>query len=141
MKYFRYSKIIYLALIIVIQISFVCFASLAEAADDSPAGSAVSVLGKAGEGMGYANNSSDMFLASLGGVIRAILGILGVVLAGNIVYGGYLWITSAGNPETVKKAKAWITNSIVGLVVTLSAYAITDYVITMSVTATGSGAQ
>jgi len=52
-----------------------------------------------------------------------------------IVYGGYQYITSAGNPEASKKAVSTITWSVGGLVVILLAYTLVEFVITYLKTA------
>ena len=43
------------------------------------------------------------------------LGIIGGVSVLFIIYGGYLYLTSAGNPVNVEKGKQYIIYSIVGL--------------------------
>ena len=47
----------------------------------------------------------------------------------DIVYGGFLWMTAHGNEEQVTKAKNLITAALIGLVIILSAYAISVFVI------------
>ena len=46
-----------------------------------------------------------------------------------MVYAGYLWMTARENEEQATKAKTIIRTTLIGLVITLSAYAIT-YLIT-----------
>jgi hypothetical protein len=72
---------------------------------------------------------------TLGGIIRAVLSILGVVLVLIIIYAGFLWMTSGGSDDGVKKAKSWMLNAVVGLIIILSAYAITSFVISRLVEA------
>ena len=77
-------------------------------------------------------NDSDEELALIGRVKDSLnmvylwVGIISVVV---IVIGGIKYMTSAGNPEKVKSAKNTILFSLCGLVVTLSAFAITTLVI------------
>ena len=54
------------------------------------------------------------------------IGIISVIV---VVIGGILYMTSAGDPNKAKTAKNAITYSVVGLVVTLAAFAITNLVI------------
>ena len=61
-------------------------------------------------------------------VIKAILAIVGSVFLVLTIYAGVLWMTAQGEDEKVKKAKDIITASVVGLVIVLSAYAITAFV-------------
>ncbi len=40
-----------------------------------------------------------------------------------------MWMTSAGNDTMIAKAKATLTNAIIGLVITLSAYGLVRFVV------------
>jgi hypothetical protein len=63
-------------------------------------------------------------------VIQYILGFLGLIAVIIILYGGFLWMTAAGNEEKVGKAKQTITAGLIGLIIILSAWAIAAFVIT-----------
>ena len=63
-------------------------------------------------------------------VIALMLSFTGMVFMGLIVFGGYSYITSNGDEERAKKALGIIKASIVGLVIILSAYSITSFMIT-----------
>lgn len=65
----------------------------------------------------------------IGRIIRVVLSIVGVILVIIVVYAGFLWMTAGGNDDQVKKAKSWLTNAVIGLVITLAAYSITAFVI------------
>lgn len=65
----------------------------------------------------------------VGAVIRAVLGLLGVICLCFIIYGGFLFLTSGGSEEQIKKAKGTISWAIVGTVIIFGAYAITYFVI------------
>lgn len=67
----------------------------------------------------------------IGRIINIFLGFMGIVLLGIIVYAGYLWMTSGGDAEQVEKAKKWIRNAIIGLIIIVSSFAITAFVINM----------
>jgi hypothetical protein len=64
----------------------------------------------------------------IGVVIKNFLGIVSAFLVVMVLYAGFLWMTAGGNQDQVTKARKWITNGVVGLIVTMSAFAITDYV-------------
>lgn len=74
--------------------------------------------------------------AIIGGIIKAVLGILGTILVVLILYSGFLWMTAGGNEEQVGKAKKLIGNAVVGLVIILAAYTITLFVTTNIVNST-----
>ncbi|MEK7665518.1 MAG: pilin [Patescibacteria group bacterium] len=73
----------------------------------------------------------------VGNVISVLLGTLGVVFLVLSVYAGFLWATSQGSEEKVKKAQEILRNSIIGLIITLAAYSISYFVIQNVKTATG----
>lgn len=81
-------------------------------------------------------SAQPSFPVLIGNVIKMLLGVLGVLLLGIIVYAGYLWTTAGGDEGQVKKAIAWIRNALIGMVITLSAYALTDYVMAKLIAAT-----
>lgn len=84
-------------------------------------------------GMGKAasagNDTATTFLSKkIGGLVGAVLAFIGVIFLLLIVYGGFMWMTAAGNDQQVEKARNVIVASVIGLVIVLSAYAITSFV-------------
>ena len=61
-------------------------------------------------------------------VIRAFLGLLGVIFLVLLVYAGYRWMNAQGEEEEVTKAKKIIAQAVIGLIIVLSAYAISYFV-------------
>jgi len=73
---------------------------------------------------------TDVMLTTLAGqIITVVLSILGVVFVIFCVYGGYLYMTAAGNEEKTKKGINIITQSLIGLVIIISAYAISYFIV------------
>jgi len=64
----------------------------------------------------------------VGGVINAVLGLVGVIFFVLMIYAGFLWMTAAGNEERVTKAKGIFVTSVIGLIVIIGAYYILDFV-------------
>ncbi|HTK05177.1 MAG TPA: pilin [Candidatus Eisenbacteria bacterium] len=62
-------------------------------------------------------------------VIKAFMGLLGIVAVVIILLGGFKWMTAGGNEEKVSEAKKLIISGIIGLVIILSAYAIAQFVV------------
>ena len=56
--------------------------------------------------------------------------ILGLLFLGLMLYGGYNWMTAMGDSEKVDKAKETIIPAVIGMLILISAYAITTFVIT-----------
>ncbi|MBP6884796.1 MAG: hypothetical protein KBC17_03140 [Candidatus Pacebacteria bacterium] len=61
----------------------------------------------------------------VGSIINVALSLIGLIFLCLMVYAGYLWLTARGDSEPIDKAKEIIKSSIIGLVVVMSAYAIT----------------
>ncbi|MEK7606706.1 MAG: Ig-like domain-containing protein [Patescibacteria group bacterium] len=62
-------------------------------------------------------------------IINAILLFLGVGAVVLVLYGGFLWMTAAGNEERIGKAKKVLVNAAIGLVIIFSSFAIARFVI------------
>lgn len=60
--------------------------------------------------------------------IKVGLSVIGVVFLGMMLYAGFLWMTAAGEKEKITRARDTIIYATIGLVVTISAYAITKFV-------------
>lgn len=71
---------------------------------------------------------TDGLAGVVGSVIGAVLSFVGVIFLVLMIYGGLLWMTAAGNDQNVTKAKDIIINSVIGLIIVVSAYAITVFV-------------
>ena len=79
---------------------------------------------------GYSKTTTDITLAqTVGTVIKAALSFVGVVFFLLAFYAGYLWMTARGEEEQIKKAQKIITSSIIGLIITVGAYSITNFVV------------
>lgn len=74
--------------------------------------------------------------AIVGRIINVVLGVLGTIATVLIFYAGFLWMTAGGEEEQVTKAKTVLYSSIIGLVIILSAYAISTFVVRQIYSAT-----
>ena len=82
-------------------------------------------------GLGYAANvglGTQEIRAVAANVINVLLGILGILALIIVLYGGFRWMTSAGNEENVAAAKKTIGAGLVGLIIIFFAYAIVLFV-------------
>ena len=61
-------------------------------------------------------------------LINVLLGILGVVALVIILIGGFRWMTSGGNEESVASARQTIAAGIIGLIIIFVAYAVTVFI-------------
>ena len=101
------------------------------------ASSAFDNLQKVGEGRGgseanapYQASSDINSLAGIVSiVIQAFLGLLGIIFISYLLYAGYHWMTAQGDEKKVDKAKDTITRAVIGIIITIGAYAISYYVL------------
>ena len=124
-KYFKKIVILF-SLIVLLILPILSFAA-------SPAYDNLQKVGE-GKGMSTANApyvGADQYKLSqiIGIVIQAFLGLLGVLFLVYLLYAGYHWMTAQGDEEKVTKAKDTIQRAVIGLIVTIGAYAITYFVI------------
>ncbi|MBU1145990.1 hypothetical protein KKD80_00355 [Patescibacteria group bacterium] len=83
----------------------------------------------------YQENQGPVVIT--GKVIKAFLGILGIVMVILVLYGGFLWMTAAGNTEKIEKAKKILGNAVVGIIIIIMAYGISFFVIDQLLKAAG----
>ncbi len=70
-------------------------------------------------------------------IIRAGLGVLGIIAVVIVLWGGVLWMTAGGSDDKVGTAKKILFSGLVGLIIILSAYALTQFVVNQLIEATG----
>ncbi len=63
-------------------------------------------------------------------VSNTLLMLLGAVAVLFIIIGGFQYVSSAGNPENVGKAKTTILYGVIGIIFALLSYAIVQFIIT-----------
>lgn len=61
--------------------------------------------------------------------LNTVTGLLGIIGVTMVIWGGYQWLTAAGNEQRVERAKQILTGAIIGLVIILLSWAIVRYVI------------
>jgi lysylphosphatidylglycerol synthetase-like protein (DUF2156 family) len=68
-------------------------------------------------------------ITSIGDIINIALGLLGAIFITFMVYAGFTWLTANGDEKKVEKATGIIKTSIIGLVITLSSWAIWTFIL------------
>jgi len=122
-KTIKYSKILVVILIVVMSFSSVSLA-LAESKKLGTSGVAQYVPD--------CTNVADcqdvsVFLVAAIGIGRYLFSIIGALALVMFVYGGFVWITSRGNGEKVKKGMEIFGAAIIGLIISFSAYMLVSY--------------
>ena len=82
----------------------------------------------AGKG-GYTTDEGAASVPRIVGlIINALLSITGLIFIILTVVAGFNWMTSQGNEEKIKKSKNTLTSSVIGLIITLSAWTIWNFI-------------
>ncbi len=113
---------------IVFVVGFFIFGNKVSAQSISDASSSLREGLSAVESTGLPSTDIRVIVAK---VIKAALGLLGVVVLVLTIYAGFLWMTAGGNEEQITKAKKMMLNSAIGLAIILSAYALVVFVARM----------
>jgi hypothetical protein len=77
---------------------------------------------------GYNIGANSGLMVVIGTIVQAVLGLLGAIFIILMVYAGFLWMTAAGLEPKIEKAQSIIKTSIIGLVITLSSWAIWSFI-------------
>ena len=73
----------------------------------------------------------------IGNIINIVLGFLGVLLLLYLLYAGFLWMTAGGEDKKTKQAQGIIQDAVIGLIIILASFAISNFVISNLVAVTG----
>ena len=80
-------------------------------------------------GAAQVNTSTDLPTV-IGTVIKAGLGLVGMIFLVLMLYAGAIWMIARGDEARVEKAKETIIAAIIGIIIVVGAYAITNFVVT-----------
>ena len=69
-------------------------------------------------------------------IVNILLSLLGLVAVVFIIFGGYTYLTAAGNQQRLDQAKGIIKNAVIGMVIVLLSYAITSFFFNTTVNVT-----
>ena len=67
--------------------------------------------------------------ANAGKIVQVFLSLLGIIFLVLMLYGGYSWMTAAGDQGKVERAQNTIRRAIIGLIITIGSYAITQFIL------------
>jgi hypothetical protein len=66
---------------------------------------------------------------ALSSILTTVYGVAGVVCVIIIVIAGFTYVTSSGDPSTVKRAREAIIGAVTGIIVIMLAFVITGFVL------------
>lgn len=75
------------------------------------------------------NDSGNVYLI-VAQIINVILGFLGIIFLCLILYAGFKWMMARGDSKETGAALDTIKNATIGLIIVISAYAISNFIIT-----------
>ncbi len=78
---------------------------------------------------GYSPSNDLTLDQRISSLVATFLSLLGVIFMVLMIYGGYNWMTAAGDETKIDKAKDTIRAAIIGLVIVIAAYGISVFVI------------
>ena len=78
--------------------------------------------------VGGTDNKTDA-KGFIGNIIKTMLFAVGVLAVIVIIFAGLTFVVSAGNSQTIQKARTTIIYAVVGLVVSILSYAIVNFVV------------
>jgi hypothetical protein len=62
-------------------------------------------------------------------LIKLLMTFLGIIAVVIVLYGGFVWLTAAGNEDRVSTAKKIIVAGVIGLIIILAAFLIVNFVV------------
>jgi len=130
LNHMKYLKTILVVIMMVTVLSFAFAVDAQNVFQD--ASSNLDTSGKQAFGEGTQSDLPTL----VGNIINGFLMVLGILLTLIIIRGGYMYMTAGGNTDQVDKAKKWIVNGVIGLVLILLAFAISTFVLNNLVQAT-----
>ncbi len=84
---------------------------------------------KIATGAGYDKATETSLSETIGKYIKIALSFVGTIFLALTVYAGFLWMTASGNEDQVTKAKDILQMATIGLVIAISAFSITSFVV------------
>lgn len=108
---------------------YLLFPLLAKAEDTSGFSEGLQGAASNLETIGTETGTQSDLTKVIGQTINVVLGVLGILFVVLVVYAGILYLTSQGEDTNVKKAKKLLTQAVMGLVIVVAAYAISNFVL------------
>lgn len=72
-------------------------------------------------------------------IVFYVYGFLGIIFIILTIYGGYLWMTARGNEEQVTKARKIVIDGVIGLIIIILAWTVTNVIVDAVLQQTGTG--
>ncbi|PIR47456.1 hypothetical protein COV06_03290 [Candidatus Uhrbacteria bacterium CG10_big_fil_rev_8_21_14_0_10_50_16] len=93
------------------------------------AGDPTAALDQAADITTIGGGGQDQIFNTIGNVVNVLLGLLGIIFFLITLYAGFIWMTAQGDPAKVTKATTMLTQGVIGMIIILSAFAISNFAI------------
>lgn len=111
------------------------FPAFAAQAVDNPFNVAKNLTNNVGTSAGVQNQNVDL-PTMVGRIVNIALGFVGILLLAYILFAGFTWMTAGGDTKKVDAAQTMIKNAVIGLLIVVAAFAISNFVLTSLVNVT-----
>lgn len=64
----------------------------------------------------------------IGNIVQILMVVAGLVAVGFIIVGGFMYITSTGDPAGIKKGRDTIVNAVIGLILSMVAFGVVKFI-------------
>ena len=118
--------LIYIGFAVVFSLSFAAVPIFAAGLKDAFGNTLETVAGTGGAGYDTGVTEPESIISQ---VIKVVLGFFGIIFVILIIYGSYKYMMARGNEEEIKNAVGTIQKAIIGLLIVMSAYAISVFII------------
>lgn len=98
-------------------------------------GSPTGALDQAANETTIGGGDDDQIFDTIGNIVNVLLGLLGIIFFLLTLYAGFIWMTAQGEPGKVTKARDMLVQGVIGMVIILSAFAISNFAISQLLTA------
>ena len=83
---------------------------------------------------GLTTNAAEHFGTSdiptvVGNIIKVVMGLSSTLVLGVLVYSGVLYFISLGKPDAQKKAIAMMKTTLIGIILIVTAYAVSQFIV------------
>lgn len=132
---FSNTKILFLVILLFMVVGIIALPSFCSA--KYTVDQATSFVDTMNKGVGAEQADYTTIIAK---VVQAGLGVVGLVFFMLVFYGGYMWLVARGKEEDIKKAQDTIIAAVIGLVIIVGSYALTNFVFSRLVGGSAAGA-
>ncbi|PIR94260.1 hypothetical protein COT97_02090 [Candidatus Falkowbacteria bacterium CG10_big_fil_rev_8_21_14_0_10_39_11] len=120
----RTNRVAYLSIFFAFILTAILLLSVFQVAAQAPG--VINGTDAVGGATGLGNEDPRIIIAR---IIRIFFGFVGAIFVSLMIYAGFLYMTSGGDESKTTKAKKTIINATIGLVIMMSAFAITSFII------------